>query len=90
MGGWGAVSLFPLVACMLHVGGYLCDDIAMIWFDDPFFYFDFDFSDDFFLFIATGCCDRFWDSSLGPMLLLTMSFFVHRGCVVYSHSGLYC
>ena len=21
--GWGAYSLFPLVACMLHVGGYL-------------------------------------------------------------------
>jgi len=30
------------------------------------------------------------DGLLGPMLLLTMSFFVHRGCVVYSHSGLYC
>ena len=28
--GWGAVSLFHLFACMLHVGSYVCDDIAMI------------------------------------------------------------
>ena len=31
VGGWGAVSLFPLVACMLHVGCWL----RMIDDDDP-------------------------------------------------------
>jgi hypothetical protein len=84
--GWeGVLSLFLLDACMLHVGGWLCCDddddpsvlvlILLLVSDDVMIYRD----RMFFL----------RDGSLSPMLLPTMSFD-HRGCVVYSHSGLYC